>query len=246
MPEGRRQVGALLLATLVGLSWFVLARVSFQLSRKLVLAGWWHGVPWWHVLSTVRLVLGLFVYIPVAVLVVRRSASSSERPSVVLGLFPPTWAAVACGAVLVSAGVLAVGPAVVYSRVLSHLGSSPMSVLGALQPPVVEELLARGIVWEILAAEFPAAFALVWSSLLFWTWHLEFGLTASLVTGAYGAIVAGGARLVSGTIWVGLLFHLMANANAGQELFPTVLVIGGVWLLATRVRSRRGRTSGCS
>ncbi len=244
LSHHRRRRVDLLLATLVGLSWFALARVSFELSRMAVLAGWWHGVPWWHVLSTVRLVLGLAIYVPVAAVVAWRTAPSARSRLVAIGLLPQTRMAAACGGVLLILGMLIAGPGFVYSKIAEHFGSSVMSLLAGLQPPVVEEFLVRGIVWAILAQSFPAAFVLVWSSLLHWTFHLEFGFGASIITGVYGGVVLGGSRLVSGAIWVGLLFHLAGNAGAGQALFPAVLTVGAGCALANVVRTRRGRTRG--
>jgi CAAX protease family protein len=241
-----RPLHDLLVATLVGLSWFVLARVSFELSRKLVLAGWFRGVPWWHVLSTVRLMLGLAAYIPLAIAITWRTTPSMSSRLRALGLLPSTWGAAACGMALVAGGVLVAGPVVVYSRVAGNLGSTVMGILSGLQPPVVEEFLIRGIVWAILARRSSTSTALAWSSLLHWTYHLEFGLEASLVSAAYSALVCGGARLASGTIWPGLVFHLILNAGAGQVLFPAGVLVAGAWVLVSVIRKRRGRTSGCS
>ena len=209
-----------------------------------MLAGWFRDVPWWHVLSTVRLVLGLAAYVPLAIAVTWRTTPSMNGRLRTLGLAPPTWGAAACGVALVAGGVLVAEPAVVYSRLAGHLGSTVMGVLSGFQPPVVEEFLVRGIVWAILARSSSGATALAWSSLLHWTYHLEFGLEASLVDAAYSALVCGGARLASGTIWAGLVFHLILNAGAGQVLFPAGILVGGAWVLVGVIRRRRGRTRG--
>jgi membrane protease YdiL (CAAX protease family) len=161
-----------------------------------------------------------------------------------LGVLPSSGAAAAVGVVVAVAGLVVAGPVLVISRVQAQLGSSVATILGGLQPPVVEEFLVRGIVWAVLARSWPVGMAFGWSSLLFWTFHLEFGLAASAITGVVGAVVEGGARLLSSTIWVGMLFHLVGNSGVGQPLFPLVALSGVVFLAASWVRARRGRTSG--
>jgi len=150
---------------------------------------------------------------------------------------------VARALVVVVAAVLSTGPAAVWTQVRQFLDGSFLSIMSGLQPPIIEELLVRGIVWAVLARSFSPGVVLLWSSVLFWSWHLEFGLMSSGMTGAWGALVCGLPRIATGLIWPGSLFHLMGNAGAGQFLIPPVALVaaGFIGWDVVETRSRRAR-----
>lgn len=231
-----------LLATFLGLSWFLLAHVSAMIGRGSLAIGWFTQEAWWHVLSATMLILGIAVYVPVAVYVTRSPDGSKRARLRALGLLPSSRTAVIRSAILVVTGVIVSGPIAVWDALQEHFHDSPLGVLASLQPPLIEEFLVRGIVWAVLLRSFPASVALVWSSVLFWVWHWGFGLAASSITAGIGLLACAFPRLASGLIWPGVVFHLMGNAGIGQFLVLPVALVATVLMVRDFARAKDSLT----
>ncbi len=237
-----RRLHDFLLATLIGLSWFLLARGGFEVARGLALGGYLRSPTWWPILSSTMLVIGLAVYVPIGLLVVGGARNPVSR-LVALGVLPRSRAMVARAAALVVAAVLVSGPGAVWSHLVAHFDGGLLNVLGGVQPAVVEEFLIRGIVWAVLARSFSAGSTLLWSTALFWTWHWEaFGIEGSALNMLWVVFVCCLPRIATGLIWPGVVFHLLGSANYGLFLVPPVALLSAVIIWVDRRKSRGGLT----
>lgn len=231
-----RRRSDLLLATLFGVSWFLLARASYHLAL------WLHpvapGVGWRPLLGSIRLVLGAVLYLPAARLVLRKNR---EPVPVGLGLRATRWG-LARGLALVVLSLVAnlllqPRPEDVWRRLVQHIGEDWLSLGKALQPPLVEEFLARGLVWGLAARSWPSWVAVAWSTALFGSWHLEQGLASTVSITICALPLFAGPRLLSGSIWPGAALHLFTNAGLVlPTLWTAILWCLSAWLWDRRLR----------
>ena len=234
----QRRVHDFLLATLIGLSWFLLARGSFWVARGLALSGYLPNPRWGPLLSSTMLLLGLVAYVPIGLL----AASGARRDVgrlVALGVCPSSMSMAVRGILLVVAAVVFSGPRPVWNHLAAHFEGGLLNMLGGIQAPVVEEFVIRGIVWAVLARSFSIGVALTWSTVLFWTWHWEaFGLQGSAINMVWAVLACCLPRIATGMIWPGVFFHLLGAAKYGQFLVPPVALSSAVLIWVDR-RKRR-------
>lgn len=208
-PGGRRW-GLLALAVALGMSWFAVVWIARLLEPLHSFSA-----EWWPTASIWRLVVGCLLYLVVVPIAWRRFFPDSWAR--ITGLRAPTtraqwlWTLAILVAVLVPslAFVGGVGK-------LSAALATPVLIFAALQPPVVEEVLMRGLFVTVCerGGYGPLLTTLVGTA-VFTVWHVvSFDLTNGLITGLFSIPFFYVTRYLTGTTLVPIVIHLVANAGA--------------------------------
>lgn len=217
------------------MSWFLLAEASYNLSLWLRPRA--ADVPWRPLLGSLRLALGVAIYVPAAFALLRTSGEPRRLALVRLGALS-SRPDLLRGALLVTmalAANLAWQPALTGSRLGEHVGTGWLSLGRALQPALVEEFLARGLVWALVCRSSSPWWALVWSTAVFGSWHLELGVDAAMSVMICTLPLFAGPRLLSRSIWPGAALHFLTN---GGLVEPTLWAATG-WCLGIYLWDRR-------
>lgn len=236
----RRNWWLMALAVALGLSWFALVMIAGWLSPLHTFA----TGDWWLQASIWRLIVGVVLYLAVVPLLWRRFFPGDSWAATT-GLALPrsrrqwVWSAAILLAVAVPGLTLLDGAAR-----LSAFVATPVLLFAALQPPIVEEVLMRGLFVRIgdRAGFGPLAVTLTGTA-VFTVWHVaSFDLVNGLVTGLFSIPFFYVTRYLTGTALVPIVVHLLGNAgllNAGAilALFVVELVAAVLWWRA-RCRTR--------
>jgi len=227
----------------LGVSWYLLAESSFRLA--LWLRPLTPHVPWRSLLGSLRLALGVAFYVPAALALLRASGEPRRLALVRLGALS-SRPDLLRGAILVAmalAANLVWQPALTGSRLAQRVGTGWLSLGGALQPALVEEFLARGLVWAIVARSWSPWWALAWSTAVFGSWHLEQGIGAAVSILICALPLFAGPRLLSRSLWPGAALHFVTNSG----LVEPTLCAAAAWSLGVYLWDRqRGFSGGAS
>ena len=128
---------------------------------------------------------------------------------------------------------------------LSAALATPVLIFAALQPPVVEEVLMRGLFVTVCErGGFGPLLTTLVGTAVFTVWHVvSFDLTNGLITGLFSIPFFYVTRYLTGTTLVPIVIHLVANAGAFNgfaimALLVVELVAAVVWFVARRRRER--------
>lgn len=107
-------------------------------------------------------------------------------------------------------------------------------LIAYVEPPLLEELMFRGIIMSLLLRAFPQWFSILWSSLLFSLIHVALGPTG-MINAFIGALfVFSTLRVQTKNIWSGVFAHftmvrgLPGHVWLGWELLEVILAMN--WL----------------
>jgi membrane protease YdiL (CAAX protease family) len=189
------------------------------------------------------LIVGLLFYVPIAIIVTRERGRMRSARLASLGLLPSSKTGAPWSLALIAVAVVTCGPTAILIAIRDSFRVSPLGILANLQPPILEEFLVRGIVWAVLLRNFSGGVALAWSTLLFWTWHWEFGISASIMTAGWATLACALPRLASGLIWPAVIFHLMCAASIGQSLVLPEAITSALFIWRDR-RKRKAAQQG--
>ncbi len=94
------------------------------------------------------------------------------------------------------------------SREFHGIYANKGPMITAIEPPLVEELMFRGIIMSLLLRRFSWWFSILWSSILFACIHIELGSITYVIAAFIGALfVLSILRLQSNNIWSGAFAH---------------------------------------
>ena len=227
------------LAVALGLSWFALVAIARWLSPLHT----FEADDWWPQASIWRLIVGIVLYLVLVPLLWRLLTREPRHTwGAITGLRPPQtrtqwlWTAAILLAVLIPGLTLLDGTA----RLAAHL-ATPVLILAALQPPVVEEVLMRGLFVHICehARVGPVATTLL-GTVVFTIWHIAaFDVVNGLITGLFSIPFFYVTRYLTGTVWVPIVVHLLGNAAVLNGAAMLALFLVELAALALWLRSRR-------
>lgn len=208
---------------LLGASWFLLAFISNYLTAWFLPASLFPSfIPApeldWLRYSLPRLILGLPLYwllVPALLGVNRKNYSAFLRASGVVGFrrggFGTLVALISVSVILSGLYLTRYGG---YSEASGDLAALTnwWAWLSDVQPPLVEEMLYRGILLSLLVRYTKPWIAVTVSSLLFGILHLVVWgtLSAFVQTSAIAVLFALG-WFVTGSLWTGVLAHFAMN-----------------------------------
>lgn len=245
-PHRNRRWWLLAIAVALGLSWFGLVVIARWLSPLYT----FEAGDWWPQASIWRLIVGVALYLVLVPLVWRRF-HPRDSWGAITGLRAPCtraqwlWSAVLLLAVLVPGLAMLDGAAQVSAAV-----ATPVLLAAALQPPIVEEVLMRGLFVHIAerGGFGPVVVTLV-GTVVFTLWHVvSFDLASGLITGLFSIPFFYVTRYLTGSVLVPIVVHLLGNAGAlnGIAILALFLVELGalvVWFAARRRSQSRSRAA---
>jgi membrane protease YdiL (CAAX protease family) len=201
------------------------------------------GIPFLDLYGLTSFVVGLGLCLLAAPLCISGAFPHYGRflreSGVVLNRRVLAWIPAAVATTLLLAAAYGSAPAHLCGQLMKHSGSTPFTVLRALQPPVVEEVLLRGVVLGLLLRYERAWVAVLWSSCLFGLWHYPQGLHAVVSIAVVSVFLFAIPRLLTASVVPGALAHLFTNANV---VIPTLwgqILVSAFALVFLRVAARR-------
>lgn len=225
------------------MSWFAVVGIAWLLQPLHSFAD-----DWWPTASIWRLVVGCLLYLVLVPLVWRRFFPDSW--SDLTGLRAPgtrrqwVWTLAILLAVLVPSLAILGGVGK-----LSAAVATPVLLFAALQPPIVEEVLMRGLFIRVCErGGFGPLVTTLVGTAVFTVWHVvSFDLANGLITGLFSIPFFYVTRYLTGTTLGPIVIHFVANATAFNSiailaLLVVELVAAVVWVLARRRRAREEPT----
>ena len=210
-----------IVATTLGLSYvLVLYLLDPLISRSLASI---IGIPLRTCLPVTGLILGLALCLLVSPAFIHGTFAQYRvflrESGVVLDRRVAAFVATATMVTFLLAAVLGSDPRQVCHQVALRIGVEPATVAAAALPPIVEELLFRGIVLGLLLRYERPWFAIVWSSLLFGLLHFPQGFHAGLSIAIVSVFLFAVPRFLTASAIPGAFAHLLTNANV---VVPTI------------------------
>ncbi|HZC78420.1 MAG TPA: type II CAAX endopeptidase family protein, partial [Ktedonobacterales bacterium] len=231
-PRSRR--ASFLVATLFGLAWFPLILLAIIIGNTVagtLILHTAHPTPaqlptFMYATDMTMLVLGVLwclLGVPATLQVRPRAYGQFLRDIGVLG---GSWRAlVASGGLLLLVLLVAtVSPNAIASS-FSPAHTDAFSWADLVQPPVVEEMLFRGVVLTVLVRRFPIWFAVLWAAVLFMPPHLNQGPLLMVEDGLIFGITQGLLRLRTRSIWPGAVAHYLFITQIGVPILIAYSVV---------------------
>ena len=135
-----------------------------------------------------------------------------------------------------------VWPEYASGEIQKQFGNQTLPIITSIEPPLVEELMFRGIILTLLLRTYSRWFSIIWSSLLFAFIHIELGGEYMIMAFLGALIVFSVLRIQSKSIWCGAFAHFaMIKGLAGATLVSFV-VLELVLLFSRLIRVVRGIT----
>jgi membrane protease YdiL (CAAX protease family) len=235
-PLSRRL--SFLLATLFGLSWFLLLLVAILIGNTIagsLIVRSRHPTAeqlpvFTYATDMTLLVLGLLFCLLIAPLILRVGRGNYGRFLADIGVLGGSWRAgvAAASLIMLTALIALFAPASVSA---SFWRSDLFPWIDLAQAPLVEEMLFRGIVLALLLKRFPAWFAILWAAVLFVPPHLGLGPLLALENGLVFGVTQGLLRLRTRSIWPGVVAHYIFVSAIGNPILIAYGVVLGVLLL---------------
>jgi membrane protease YdiL (CAAX protease family) len=229
-----------LVATLIGVS-YVPALLLFP-----ILAAALHrssGIPFRDLYGLTSSIVGLglcFLAAPLCIPGAFPHYSRFLRESgVVLNRRVLAWLSAAVATTFLLAAAYGTAPAYLCGQLMEHFGSTPFTVVRALQPPLVEEVFLRGIVLGLLLRHERAWVAVLWSSCIFGLWHYPQGSHAMVSIAIASVFLFAVPRLLTASVVPGALAHFFTNANVVMPTLWGHILVGAITLLFLRIAARR-------
>ena len=226
----------LIVTTVIGLSWFVIAIASYSVARALFPHSL-HGELIFANASLIILGYTLYLFGVPLLFDSRRELLSFWRR---IGFFYFDRKSVVMFSLFVILTLIIGGAS---GEIQKQFGNQTLPIITSIEPPLVEELMFRGIILTLLLRTYSRWFAILWSSLLFAFIHIELGGEYMIMAFLGALIVFSVLRIQSKSIWSGAFAHFaMIKGLAGATLVSFV-VLELVLLCSRLIRVVRG--SGC-
>jgi membrane protease YdiL (CAAX protease family) len=226
----------ILVTTGICLSWFVIVVFSYAVARALFSHNQNHMLIFANILVIGLAWLVYLVFVPLAFGMRRRVFSFWKN----IGFLRFDGKAIFILVCYVGFTILF---GVISGELQQQFAHSKLPMIASMEPPLVEELMFRGIIMTLLLRVFSWWFSSFWSSLLFAVIHIELGWGYALMACIGALIVFSTLRIQSHNIWSGVFAHfamikgLVRSAFGGFVLLEVCLLI---WYLTKKILAVTG------